>query len=156
MATKTFTQLTAETALAAADEFPFWDASAAAARKVTVANLFKALPAGGSQATPGLAFESDADTGFYSSVANTLRVTVGGLLAMAYDGTGSYGRVKMGGGVPSEASALLDLSSTVGALLVPRMTTTQRDALTPVNGMIIYNSTANQMQGYINSAWTAM
>jgi len=41
-------------------------------------------------------------------------------------------------------------------LLVPRMTTTQRDALTATNGMIIYNTTANQMQGRIAGAWTAM
>jgi hypothetical protein len=36
------------------------------------------------------------------------------------------------------------------------MTSTQRDALTAVNGMIIYNTTTNQMQGRINGAWTAM
>lgn len=53
-------------------------------------------------------------------------------------------------------SAKLEISSTVGSLLVPRMTTTQRDALTAANGMIIYNTTANQMQGYINGAWAAM
>ena len=50
-------------------------------------------------------------------------------------------------------SAKLDITSTAGALLVPRMTTTQRDALTAVNGMIIYNTTDNQMQGRVNGAW---
>ena len=54
------------------------------------------------------------------------------------------------------ASAILELSSTTGALLVTRMTTTQRDALTAVNSMIIYNNTTNQMEGRINGAWTAM
>ena len=53
-------------------------------------------------------------------------------------------------------SAKLEVDSTTGAILFPRMTTTQRNALTATNGMQIYNTTDNQMQGYINGAWTAM
>ena len=33
------------------------------------------------------------------------------------------------------------------------MTTTERDALTAANGMIIYNTTDNKFQGYENGAW---
>ncbi len=55
-----------------------------------------------------------------------------------------------------DTSAKLEIDSTTGALLFPRMTTVQRDALTAVNGMQIYNSTDNQMQGYINGSWAAM
>lgn len=51
-------------------------------------------------------------------------------------------------------SARLEIASTTGALLVPRMTTTQRNALTAVNGMIIYNTTTATLQGYQNSGWT--
>jgi len=48
MATKTFTQLTAyASTLAASDEVPIWDASAAAARKMTVANFIANTPNGG-------------------------------------------------------------------------------------------------------------
>jgi len=36
---------------------------------------------------------------------------------------------------------------------LPSLTTTQRDALTPNDGMMIYNSTTNQIEGYQNSAW---
>lgn len=53
-------------------------------------------------------------------------------------------------------SAALEIVSTTGALLPPRMTTTQRDALTPVNGMILYNSTANQLQGYVGGSWASL
>jgi len=51
-------------------------------------------------------------------------------------------------------SAALELNSTTGALLLSRMTTTQRNALTAVNGMIIYNTTDSQFQCY-TSAWAA-
>ena len=64
----------------------------------------------------------------------------------------SDGRVGINNTAPA-TSALLDLASTTGALLVPRMTTTQRNALTAVNGMIIYNSTDNQFNFYENSSW---
>ena len=32
-------------------------------------------------------------------------------------------------------------------------TTTQRNALTAANGMVIYNTTDNKFQGYENGAW---
>ena len=32
-------------------------------------------------------------------------------------------------------------------------TTTERDALSPVNGMMIYNSTEHKFQGYANGVW---
>ena len=60
----------------------------------------------------------------------------------------------VGIGVTAPAtSALLELSSTTGALLGTRLTTTERDALTAVNGMIIYNSTAAKFQGYEAGVW---
>jgi hypothetical protein len=52
-------------------------------------------------------------------------------------------------------SAVLELQSTTGALLVSRMTTTQKAALTAVNGMIVYDLTLNKFQGYENGAWTS-
>jgi len=48
-----------------------------------------------------------------------------------------------------------DFVSTTGALLVPRMTTTQRDAFSGVNGMIIYNTTTNAFNWRANGAWVA-
>lgn len=43
-----------------------------------------------------------------------------------------------------------------GALELTGMTTAQRDALTPGNGMIIYNSTLNKFQGYENGVWVSL
>jgi hypothetical protein len=45
--------------------------------------------------------------------------------------------------------AALDISSTTGALLLPRMTTAQRDQLSPTGGMVIYNTSVKKFQGYV-------
>lgn len=47
----------------------------------------------------------------------------------------------------------LDVTSTTGAFIVPRMTTGQRNALTPVNGMIVYNASDNEFNFRENGAW---
>ncbi len=60
------------------------------------------------------------------------------------------GNVGIGTTTPQGA---LDVVSTTGAFIVPRMTTVQRDALTAVNGMIVYNTTTNQFNFYENGAW---
>ena len=52
-----------------------------------------------------------------------------------------------------DSSSALDIDGTHGALLVPRMTTTARNSLTAVNGMIIYNSTTNAFNFYENGSW---
>lgn len=49
----------------------------------------------------------------------------------------------------------LELSSTLGYLLLNRLTTAQKNALTAVNGMVVYDSTLNKFQGYENGAWTS-
>ena len=54
----------------------------------------------------------------------------------------------------SSVSALVELQSTIGALLISRMSTVERDALVATNGMIIYNSTTNTFNMYQNGAWT--
>ena len=50
-------------------------------------------------------------------------------------------------------SARLQVGGTTGALLVSRLNTDQRNALTPINGMILYNSSTNKFQGYEAGAW---
>ena len=55
------------------------------------------------------------------------------------------------------ANATLDVNGNakIGTeLLLGSMTTTQRNALTAQNGMIIYNTTDNKFQGYENGAWS--
>ncbi len=47
----------------------------------------------------------------------------------------------------------LDVKSTSGALIVPRMTTTARDVLPNINGSIIYNTTTDKFNFRENGAW---
>ena len=54
---------------------------------------------------------------------------------------------------PANASVGLQLESTTKAVLFSRMTTTQRDALTATDGMVIFNTTAGKFQGYASAVW---
>ena len=61
------------------------------------------------------------------------------------------------GGIPGTAStsvsALVELQTTTGALLLSRLTNTQVGALTaPTNGMLLYNTDTNTFQGYTNGS----
>lgn len=47
----------------------------------------------------------------------------------------------------------VNVNSTTNLLIVARLTTAQRDALTAVNGMLIYNTTDDEFQGYQDGAW---
>jgi hypothetical protein len=62
------------------------------------------------------------------------------------------GNVGIGTTSPAE-SALLDLTSTSKALLLTRLTTAQRDAMTAVNGMIIYNTSIDACQIRQDGIW---
>lgn len=61
---------------------------------------------------------------------------------------------KFGAAGSVTASAVLEVASTSGFFLLPRMTTVQRDAVaTPANGSMLYNTTTNKVQVRENGAW---
>lgn len=63
----------------------------------------------------------------------------------------SSAQVSIGTPTPDQ-TAILDLSSTSQGLLLPRMTTAQRDAIsTPAVGLMIYNTTNNGLELYHGS-----
>lgn len=65
----------------------------------------------------------------------------------------SSGSVGIGTSSPS-ASALLDVSSTTKGALMPRMTSTQRDAISsPATGLELFNTTTNTKQIYDGTRW---
>jgi uncharacterized protein (TIGR02145 family) len=57
-------------------------------------------------------------------------------------------------GAPADNSAILDVSSTSLGLLIPRMTTEQRDAIaSPATSLLIFNTTTNCFEAYVNNSW---
>jgi hypothetical protein len=49
----------------------------------------------------------------------------------------------------------LEVKSTTGAFIPPRMTTLQKTSMTPVTGGVVYDTTLNKLQYYNGSAWVA-
>lgn len=65
---------------------------------------------------------------------------------------------KVGIGTTSPAaSSILDLTSTTLGLLLPRMTTTQRNAIaSPAAGLLVYDITLNTFMGYNGTSWLTL
>ncbi len=60
-------------------------------------------------------------------------------------------------GTEPDASAMLDVSSTDKGILIPRMTTAERTAISnPATGLMVYDSDENNFWYYNGSAWTAV
>lgn len=55
-----------------------------------------------------------------------------------------------------QLNVALEVVSTTGAFLPPKMSTTQRDAMVPIEGMMIYNLTTHKHQGYDGTTWNDM
>jgi hypothetical protein len=96
-------------------------------------------------------------TRLVNSVENSLMVgfdsDVPTLFVGPAAGVGTYGNIGIRTTTP-ETSAALEIAGTDGALLLPRMSSAQQDALTGVNGMLIYNSETNKFRGRENGAWS--
>ena len=91
--------------------------------------------------TVTLDMASNFDMAFATNDTVRMRLTANGRLGI--------------GGTPA-TSAALEVSSTTGAFLPPRMTTVQRDALTAVDGMIVYNLTTGALNYRKAGAWVAI
>lgn len=56
-----------------------------------------------------------------------------------------------------DASAMLDVNSTDKGILIPRMTTTQRTAISsPATGLLVFDNTSTSFWFYNGAAWTAL
>jgi len=63
--------------------------------------------------------------------------------------------IKQDGSGPHH-SAMLDVGASNKGVLIPRLTDTQRDAILPVNGLVIYNSTTNEIEFYNGAEWNRL
>jgi len=143
MADKKITDLTNQATQNANDYLEIGNAGSGLARKYLLTNL---VP-------------NNEDTTFNAVLTcldgKGVTLGTGGDCVMTHDGsdttfTNTTGDMIM---IVSENFAI---QSTTGAFIPPRMTTTQRNALTGVNGMAIYNSTTNALNAYVGGAWVVI
>ena len=79
--------------------------------------------------------------------------------AIPYENAGSAGAMNCQGkalfnGTAATGSSLVQIDSTTQGVLLPRMTTTQRDAIgSPATGLEIYNTTTNRKEVYNGTFW---
>src|SRR5688572_26202511 len=60
-------------------------------------------------------------------------------------------------GTAPDASAMFDITSTNKGVLLPRLTTTDRDLIgTPATSLMIYNTTTNTYNYWNGSAWVSI
>ena len=70
--------------------------------------------------------------------------------------TGVNGTTMQGEANLTFDGSTLNVNSTTGGVVIPRMTTTQRNSITATNGTMIYNTTDNAFQFYQNGSWALL
>lgn len=91
----------------------------------------------GSAGAPGITFTGDSDTGFFTAESNTLSIATSGTKWWTVSGDGSV------------------YSFSSGAIQLPTGTTAARPSA-GVTGMIRYNSTLAQYEGYNQGDWALL
>ena len=67
------------------------------------------------------------------------------------------GRCGFGTAAAPHVSAKVEIKSTTQGFLPPRMTGTERDAIsTPATGLMVYNTTTNKLNVYTGAGWEAI
>lgn len=102
-------------------------------------NLFAGPILQGTTTNPG--FNIYTNGSLRADTSTTLAATSGGVLI------GSSGTIS--------SNAKLQIDSTNSGVLFPRMTTTQRNAITASAGLVIYNTTTNALEFFNGTSWTS-
>lgn len=85
-----------------------------------------------------------------------LKIALGSLLFPLSFLSAQNVSINTSGALP-DSNAILDISSTSSGLLIPRMTTEQRDLIaTPPTGLQVFNLTTNTLDIYRDSVWASV
>jgi len=106
---------------------------------------------------------SPAGIGFYNNAVEVARIFNGGNFSIGTTTDAGYkldinGTARIQGklsvGTPTQASAVMEITSTTLGFLPPRMTTTQKNAITsPATGLQVYDTTLNVISLYNGTNW---
>ena len=138
MANRKITAMTALTAPAESDVLPIVDVSEAAAtdknKKITVQELFKGAPSG-TEAAPGIAFESDDGNGIYLAGTDNVAISTGGSqrISVTNNGTTITGDLTVSGTTTTIESTTVtvdDKNIELGSVATPTDTTADGGGIT--------------------------
>ncbi|MHA8078560.1 beta strand repeat-containing protein [Aquirufa antheringensis] len=80
-----------------------------------------------------------------------------GTITAGAGGSTIAGSLVVGGTSATGTSAALEVKSTTQGLLLPRLTTAQRDAIVnPIEGLVLFNTSIGKFQGYTSNASSAV
>ena len=80
-------------------------------------------------------------------------VKTSGSITVGAGASSVAGTLVVGSTTPTGSSAALEVKSTSQGLLLPRLTTTQRDAIvSPEAGLLVYNTSSSKFQGYSSTS----
>jgi uncharacterized protein (TIGR02145 family) len=92
-----------------------------------------------------------------ASVTGSSLTSVGTIASLTTGSITNSGKIIVGASSAASASAVLEASSTTQGFLPPRMTTSQRDAISSAdNGLVIYNTTNNGLEFKSISGWISL
>jgi len=103
----------------------------------------------GSAAAPAESNTTSSNTGMYFPTSTTLGFSTAGTNAVYIDASQNVG---IGTSSPA-ATAIIDAQSTTKGVRFPNMTTTQKNAITPSAGTIVFDTTLSKLCVYSGSAW---
>jgi hypothetical protein len=100
---------------------------------------------GGSAGSPGYTFDGDTNTGLYRSAADEVSIACGGAQKFI-----------IAAAVITSPLPIVFSGTGHGGIKLNNLTTTQRDALTGAEGMLIANTTTHELNYRHNSSWVAI
>ena len=103
----------------------------------------------GSAAAPAESNTTNSNTGMYFPTSTSVGIATAGVNAVTVDASQNVGV----GTTSPAATAIIDAQSTTKGVRFPNMTTTQKNAITPSAGTVVFDTTLAKLCVYSGSAW---